>query len=81
MPYDGIFTKCIINEMQCVVDSRIDKIYQPSKDEIILQCKKIRDSFKILISANPSNARLHLTKSNFENPKSAPNFCMMLRKS
>ena len=80
MPYDGIFTKCIINEMQCTVDARIDKVYQPSKDEIILQCKRSKESFKVLVSANPSSARLSITKFNFENPKSAPNFCMMLRK-
>ena len=80
MPYDGLFTNCVANELSYLIDSRIDKIHQPSKDEIYLYFKKDRKNFKILLCANPSYPRVHITEEQRENPQAAPNFCMLLRK-
>lgn len=80
MPYDGLFTKSVANEISYLIDSRIDKVHQPSKDEIYLYFKKDKKNFKILLCANPSYPRAQITNEQRENPQVAPNFCMILRK-
>ncbi|HBX49259.1 MAG TPA: fibronectin/fibrinogen-binding protein, partial [Clostridiaceae bacterium] len=80
MPFDGVFTNSIVKELSEFVEGKIDKVYQPSKDEIILIVKKDRKNIKLLLSANPSFPRVHITYSSMENPKAPPNFCMALRK-
>lgn len=63
-----------------VCGGRIDKIYQPERDEIMLGIRTFTDSYKLLISASPSNARINFTPKSKENPKTPPMFCMLLRK-
>lgn len=59
---------------------RIEKVYQPERDEIMLLVRTFTDSYKLLISASPSNARINFTNNAKENPKTPPMFCMLLRK-
>ena len=80
MPFDGVFTNSIVKELSEFVEGKIDKVHQPSKDEIILIVKKDRKNVKLLLSANPSFPRVHITYNSMENPKVPPNFCMVLRK-
>lgn len=80
MPYDGFYTNSIVNEISYLIDSRIDKIHQPSRDEIYLFFKKDKKNHKILLCSNPSYPRVQLTENQRENPLVAPNFCMILRK-
>lgn len=80
MPFDGVFTNSIVKELSEFVEGKIDKVHQPSKDEIILIIKKDRKNIKLLLSANPSFPRVHITYNSMENPKVPPNFCMVLRK-
>ncbi|MDR2591078.1 MAG: NFACT family protein [Oscillospiraceae bacterium] len=69
------------NELESkIVGSRIDKIRQPERDLIILSLRGQEGRFKLLISVNTSDTRVHLTTGIFENPKSPPMFCMLLRK-
>ncbi len=39
-----------------------------------------KQTFKLLISSNAGVNRIHLTNAAFENPKTAPTFCMLMRK-
>ena len=80
MAFDGIITKKIVNELQNIIGCKIDKIYEPDKNNIILGLygKSIDLSLQICISAQ--NYRIHLTSHLPKNPKNAPNFCMLLRK-
>ncbi|CDF57877.1 Rqc2 family fibronectin-binding protein [Thermobrachium celere] len=80
MPFDGLVTKSIINELNEFINSKIDKIYQPNSEEIILILRKEKKSKKLLISINPTAARFHLTDQSVENPIKPPSFCMVLRK-
>ncbi|MFZ3587983.1 Rqc2 family fibronectin-binding protein [Bacillus sp. DJP31] len=81
MSFDGIFTKAITNELQQkILNGRISKIYQPYKQELLLQIRANGQSYKLLISANPSYSRVHLTNESFDNPSEPPMFCMLLRK-
>lgn len=81
MPFDGIVVRSVVDEMnQYILNGKIDKIYQPEKDEVVLSVRSFNGNFKLLISANPSYPRLHFTQFNKENPQTPPLFCMILRK-
>ena len=81
MPFDGIVTKCVVEELkENLIGGRIDKIFQPEKDEVLINIRCKGKNFKLLLSANPSYPRIHLTMISKENPISPPMFCMLLRK-
>lgn len=81
MAYDGITIAGIISELNVKAkNGRIDKIYQPEKDEIILSIRSAGNSLKLLITANPAAPRLHFIEYSKQNPATAPLFCMVLRK-
>ncbi|MCM8711022.1 NFACT family protein [Clostridium sp. SYSU_GA19001] len=81
MPLDGIYIYSLVDELnKKLVGSRVDKISQPEKDEIILGLRGDRVNFKLLISANSSYPKMHLTDITKPNPIKAPMFCMVLRK-
>jgi len=81
MAFDGLVTHGIVNELKEILsDGKIDKIYQPEKDEITLSVRTREGVFRVLLSAATSNPRIHLTERSHENPLSAPLFCMILRK-
>lgn len=81
MSFDGITTRAIVCELgEKLADAKIDKIYQPERDEIVLSVRTLTENFRLLLSASTSNPRLNLTFSKRENPASAPLFCMILRK-
>ena len=81
MALDGILLSSLLTDLkESIVDSKIDKINQPEKDEIILQLRKNRSNIKLLISASSQFSRLHITNIQKENPLKAPLFLMVLRK-
>ena len=81
MALDGITTAAIAHELrELLTGARIDKIHQPTADEIRFNVRKSGTVYKILVSANPGNPRMHVTHSTKENPMTAPLFCMVLRK-
>lgn len=81
MSLDGAFLHIVINELQPLIGARVDKVYQPSREEIVVSLRTFRDGGKkIVLSANSVSARLNLTSAAFENPQQPPMFCMLLRK-
>ena len=81
MALDGITVHCIKDELSSrLTGGRIDKIYQPQKDEIILGVRAFGTNYKLLLSANASHPRAQLVSSSKENPLQAPMFSMVLRK-
>ncbi|CAG9619768.1 Rqc2 family fibronectin-binding protein [Sutcliffiella rhizosphaerae] len=81
MSFDGIFTYAMTTELKEKIESgRITKIYQPYKNELLLTIRQGGKNHKLLISAHPSYARIHLTNETYENPTEPPMFCMLLRK-
>lgn len=81
MSLDGAFLHIVCNELQPLVDARVDKVYQPSREEIVVSLRTYRDGGKkIVLSANSVSARVNLTTAAFENPQQPPMFCMLLRK-
>ena len=80
MPYDGIVTKTISSELNLLTGARIDKIFQPNNNTVILGFYLDKINYALDISTNPQNYRVNLTTKAWVNPKTAPNFCMVLRK-
>lgn len=81
MALDGIFLYHLKNEIaQFAIDSRVDKIHQPSKDEIIINLRSRQGAKKLLLSCNADAARIHFTDFPPENPAKPPMFCLLLRK-
>ncbi len=81
MALDGVFLRHIKNELENrIINSKVDKIYQPYRDEIIIAFRSPEGSSKLLISARANSPRVHLTSSSPENPKTPPMLCMLLRK-
>ena len=80
MALDGAFLYSVKTELSKLVGGRIDKVYQPSRDEIIISLRTRQGGFKLLISASASSARVHITSSSPDNPLKPPMFCMLLRK-
>lgn len=80
MAFDGITTKAVITELQqLLIGGKVNKIFQPTKNEIILNIYH-KTNYSLCLSANPDYCRVHLTSHNKPNPQIAPNFCMLLRK-
>lgn len=81
MALDGIYLNSLLRSLEdTLLGSKIDKINQPEKDEIILTLRKDRKNIKLLISSSPRFARIHLTEIVKENPIKAPMYLMVLRK-
>lgn len=81
MPFDAVFLSAVIGELsQTLIDSRIEKINQPSRDTLVLQMRTLEGHARLLLTANPNHPRLHLTTLAYENPQTPPMFCMLLRK-
>ena len=80
MALDGAFLHMIQGEIDCLLEGRIDKVYQPSRESVILGFRTKQGARKLLISAAPSSARVHMTQVAVDNPAKPPMFCMLLRK-
>ena len=80
MALDGAFLFCIRQEIETLIGSRIDKIYQPARDELILSFRAKGGAKRVLFSVSADAARVHITETNPENPAQPPMFCMLLRK-
>lgn len=76
MALDGAFLYAVKNELQPLIGGRVEKIYQPSREEIVISIRKK----KLYISANAGSARVHITQKQPDNPQTPPMFCMLLRK-
>lgn len=81
MPLDSLCLSGLVSELNtAVLGGKIDKIYQPGRDEIVLALRAGTGSVKLLLSANPNHPRAQLTQISRENPDVPPMFCMLLRK-
>lgn len=81
MAFDGFVMQNLVKELnECLTGGRINKIYQPEKDEIHLLIKNQKQTWRLLLSASASLPLIYLTGRAKSNPMTAPNFCMLLRK-
>ncbi len=81
MALDAVAVRAVAEELKnTIINGRIDKIYQPERDEICLNIRTFSESFRLVLSASSSQPRIHFTRVHKENPQTPPMFCMLLRK-
>lgn len=81
MALDGAFLRCIKEELETrLTDARVDKIHQPSKEELVIALRHRGGAEKLYLSARANSPRVHFTSLSLENPAQPPMFCMLLRK-
>ena len=80
MALDGIFLYKLKEELKLNIGAHIDKIHQPSRDELVFLLRSKEGAKRLIISTSPSRVRLNVTKNKAENPEKPPMFCMLLRK-
>ena len=78
MPLDAVCLRGVVQELKPQLENlRLEKIQQPARDLVLLT---FRGNRKLLLCAGASQARIHLTALQRENPAAPPMFCMLLRK-
>ncbi len=81
MPQDAITISRLAKELDAILHgAKINKITQPTPEEIIMGVYSGGKTAKIAISANASMARVGFTERERKNPAVPPAFCMLLRK-
>ncbi len=80
MAYDAAMLRFVVAEMnERLTGGKVDKIYQPSRDEAVFVIRCGGEEHRLHINAG-GGARMNLTSIKPENPATPPMFCMMLRK-
>ena len=81
MAFDGIIVSAAAKELSGLLSGgRIDKIYQPESDELIIHIHSRGVNYKLYATSRGSSAAFHLLTESIENPKAPSAFCMLLRK-
>ena len=81
MPLDSVTVSALAQELRGrIVGTKIDKVQQPERDTVILSLHGQGGSVKLALCGGVGNARVHITRSAYENPERPPMFCMLLRK-
>ena len=81
MAFDGIVTKAVVSELNtCLINGKINKIFEPNKNEILLGVYSSGKNYCLDISIDSVNYRVNLTTNSKPNPQNVLNFCMVLRK-
>lgn len=85
--FDSLTLKALLNEIEPILTSgRVQKVQQPSRDEILLNIRAGGKSHKLYICVNPKYPHLTLLTQQGEEyrtleiPQKPPMFCMLLRK-
>lgn len=81
MPLDAICLGAVTEELNHVLAGcRVEKVYQPDRDEIVLQTRGQGGARRLLVSTAAGAPRVHFIDVARENPAAPPMFCMLLRK-
>lgn len=81
MAFDGFITKSIITELKNnIIGAKVNKVFEPTKNEIILGLYNNGINYALNLCANPEFCRICLTTHSKPNPQNAYNYCMLLRK-
>lgn len=81
MPQDAFTLRHLCVELNNLfAGGKVNRIIQPSPDELVLTLYTGKRTEKLLINVNPSSPRIGVEKGEKESPLTAPNFCMLMRK-
>ena len=81
MAFDAGMLACVVAEIrEKSLGARVEKVFQPERDEIVLQMRSLEGGKRLVINAGSSNPRIGFTTEQKENPMTPPMLCMLLRK-
>lgn len=81
MAFDGIVTRAMVTELRGeILHGRIDRIYQPAKDELAISLHTAKGTRWLFCSSSSMGPRVSLIDRNPPNPPVPLPFCMLLRK-
>lgn len=81
MAFDAGMLAAVISEINgTAAGARIEKVYQPEKDTVVLQMRTFAGGKRLLINAGSNNPRIGFSEQPMENPPTPPIFCVLLRK-
>ncbi len=81
MALDGMFLRFVAEEINSAAAGlRVEKIHQPSPEELVLVLRGRGTVQRLLLSAHSNAPKIHFTKSVPENPAKPPMLCMLFRK-
>lgn len=81
MAFDGFVMKNIISELNnTILDSKVNKIFSPTKNDIVFNLYNYGNSYNLLINCSAENCRICCSNFQRKNPSTPSNFCMLLRK-
>lgn len=78
MPLDAVCLTAVVSELRPqLLGMRIDKVQQPTRDQVILL---LRGNLRLLLGIAAGAPRIQITAVTRDNPAEPPMFCMLLRK-
>ena len=81
MPQDAFTLRHIARELnRDLSGGRINKINMPEREELTFLIYTGKRTLKLTVNVNASDCGVYFTQDEKENPLTAPNFCMLLRK-
>ena len=81
MAFDAGMLACVIAEIkEKSIGARVEKVFQPERDEIVLQTRSIEGGKRLTVNAGSAAPRIGFTSEQKENPSTPPMLCMLLRK-
>lgn len=80
MALDGILLSRIVLPLQNLCPIKIQRIYNLSENEILLNVRSNKDKYQLLISAHSVHNRIQISNQTFVPPQEPSNFVMLLRK-
>ncbi len=80
MALDGATLSLLRRELNAkLAGMKVDKVQQPSREELVLVMRGREGTFRLLISTRAACPRINITPHNIENPAQPPMFCMLMR--
>ena len=81
MPQDAFTLRYLCLELNEIFKGgKVNKITQPSNDELVLTLYTGKRTEKLLLNVNPAAPRIGVLHEEKSSPLTAPNFCMLMRK-
>lgn len=81
MALDGLTLSFLRKEIaDTAIGCRVEKVHQPSREELVLVLRGRNGAHKLLLSAGANSPKIHFTAFPPENPAKPPMLCMLLRK-
>lgn len=80
MAMDGLSLRAMLYELQSLIGGKIDKVQQPDCDALLFTVRTMGTTKKLYVSCHPQNGRVQATEIAYQNPDTAPAYCMLLRK-